>query len=106
MRSTKPGTAISSAEVVHASAHGFWLHLRPHAREVFLAFRTFPWFADATIRELSTIEVERGRLLRWPALDVDLDLERIEHPERYPLVARRRRARRARVAGETRQTSR
>ncbi len=106
MTSAKPGTAISSAEVVHASAHGFWLHLRPGAREVFLSFRTFPWFADATIRELSTIVVERGRLLRWPAVDVDLDLERIEHPERYPLVARGRRARRPRGARETRQASR
>jgi hypothetical protein len=26
--------------------------------------------------------------LHWPDLDVDLDLERIEHPERFPLVAR------------------
>jgi hypothetical protein len=23
----------------------------------------------------------------WPELDVDLDLERIEHPEKFPLVA-------------------
>ena len=24
----------------------------------------------------------------WPDIDVDLDLERIKHPDRFPLVAR------------------
>jgi hypothetical protein len=24
----------------------------------------------------------------WPELDVDLDLERVEHPEKFPLVAK------------------
>ena len=25
---------------------------------------------------------------RWPELDVDLDLDRIAHPEKYPLIAK------------------
>jgi uncharacterized protein DUF2442 len=71
--------------------------------ELFLAFRLFPWFTDATIAELSHIEVERGHVLRWPALDIDLDVSRIEYPERYPLVARgRSRPRRTRRTGAPR----
>jgi hypothetical protein len=93
MRSNKHGGATSGAEVVHVSSHGFWVFLEARDRELFLPFRQFPWFADASIRELSRIEVERDHILRWPGLDVDLDVDRIEHPERYPLVARSLRAR-------------
>ena len=97
MRSARRGRSTSVAEVVHVSGRGFWLFWEPLRRELFLPFRAFPWFAEATIRELSTIEVERGHVIRWPALDVDLDVHRIERPERYPLVSRgsARRPRRA-----------
>jgi hypothetical protein len=35
------------------------------------------------------LNVTRVRVghLRWPDLDVDLSVESIEHPERYPLVS-------------------
>src|SRR5512145_325244 len=89
MRSARPGSATSTAEVVHVSAHGFWIFLEPPGRELFLPFRSFPWFVDATIRQLAAIEVERGHVVRWPELDVDLDVDRIEQPERFPLVSRK-----------------
>ena len=88
MKSGKRGTSTSAAEVVHVSSRGFWLFFEPLKRELFLPFSAFPWFADATIRQLSTIEVERDHVVRWPELDVDLDVSRIEQPERYPLVSR------------------
>jgi hypothetical protein len=69
------------------SAHGFWIYLEPQERELFLAFRLFPWFAYASIRELSAIEVRRDHL-HWSALDNDLDVDRIENPTRYPLVSK------------------
>ncbi len=87
MKSVKRGSATSTAEVVHVSIHGFWIMLDPPGRELYLPFEKFPWFREATIRQLSHIEVERRHLIRWPDLDVDLDVDRIEHPERYPLVA-------------------
>ena len=87
MRSARRGGGTSAAEVVHVSAHGFWLFLEGLERELYLPFSEFPWFADATIRQLSRVDVERGHILRWPELDVDLDVSRIEHPERYPLVS-------------------
>jgi hypothetical protein len=93
MKSAKRGRLTSVVEVVHVSAHGFWLFLEPPGRELFLPFGSFPWFADATIRQLSTVVVERGHVVRWPELDVDLDVRRIEDPERYPLVSRQPAAR-------------
>jgi hypothetical protein len=87
MKSARRGNATSVAEVINVSNRSFWVLLDPSGRELYLSFRDFPWFAEATIRQLCSVEVERGHILRWPDLDVDLDLERIEHPERYPLVA-------------------
>jgi hypothetical protein len=88
MRSKKHGSGTSPSEVFQVSKEGFWLYLEAVRKEYFLPFRQFPWFQDATYRQLSCVLVERNRILSWPELDVDLDLERIEHPERFPLIAR------------------
>ena len=106
MKSAARGTSTSAAELLNVSAHGFWLFLEPIGRELFLPFREFPWFRDATIAELCHVEVEHGHILRWPDLDVDLDVARIEQPERYPLISAgtvgSARARKTRTAARTR----
>jgi len=68
------------------SAHGLWLLL--DGREVFLSFREFPWFAHATIEQLAAVERPSRHHLYWPALDIDLAVESLDHPERYPLLSR------------------
>ena len=82
-----PGTATSKAEVTRVSLHGLWV--RVDGRELFLSFEEFPWFRGATAVQVSNVERPRARYLRWPDLDVDLTLDSIEHPEKYPLVSRR-----------------
>jgi hypothetical protein len=72
--------------VTNVSAHGFWL--LADDREIFVGFDRFPWFLDATIRALTNVERPRPSHLRWPDLDVDLDVESLHHPDRYPLVSR------------------
>ena len=89
MKSEKRGSVTSTVEVMQVSQRGFWLYLAAAKQEYYLSFEHFPWFADATVRQLSRVEVERGHILHWPELDIDLDLSRIEHPEHYPLVAAR-----------------
>ncbi len=75
-----------AAEVTDVSPEGFWLLL--DGRELFVPFKQFPWFADATVQQITNVERPNEHHLRWPALDVDLALESIEHPERYPLLSR------------------
>jgi hypothetical protein len=57
-------------------------------RELYLPFAQFPWFREAPIAALAEIERPSPRHLFWPQLDVDLTLESIEEPSRYPLVSR------------------
>ena len=88
MKSSARGRRTSGvdAEVVSISPHGLWLALAD--REYQLPFDHFPWFRDATVAQIGHVVVEHGTHLRWPDLDVDLDLESIEHPERFPLMSR------------------
>jgi len=81
-----PGASSSEAEVTNISRHGFWILV--DERELFVPFDEFPWFRDATVGAILGVERPHPHHLCWPELDVDLTLESIEHPERYPLKAK------------------
>lgn len=81
-----PGTDTSAVEVTHISRHGLWLLL--DEREFFLPFEEFPWFAEAPVGAILNVERPQPHHLYWPELDVDLSVDSIEHPERYPMRAR------------------
>lgn len=85
MKSGMLGRSTSRAEVANVSPHGFWLFVGE--RELFLAFKNFPWFRDASIRQISNVELPSSHHLYWPDLDIDVAIESIEHPEKYPLVS-------------------
>jgi hypothetical protein len=81
-----PGPATSEAEVTNISKHGFWLLVE--GRELFLPFAEFPWFKQAPVEAILRLERPTPCHLYWPDLDVDLSLDSIEHPERYPLKSK------------------
>lgn len=86
MTSAKPGKRTSVAEVTNVSKHGFWLLIG--GKERFVAFEQFPWFRDAPIGHLLNVELPSAHHLYWPDLDVDIAVESIDHPERFPLVSK------------------
>lgn len=75
--------SASDVEVARILPHGFWLVI--DSREVFLLFEDFPWFLDAPVRALLNVERPQPQHLRWPDLDVDLTIDSITRPWRYPL---------------------
>ena len=81
-----PGNVISAPEVTHISPHGVWLLLGDE--EMLLPFEKFPWFRKATIDQITHVEWPTPDHLYWPALDIDLAVSSIRHPEAFPLVAR------------------
>ncbi len=86
MTSAVLGKGTSAVEVTNVSKHGFWLLLG--GEELFVPFATFPWFRDAPIGKLTEVELPSPHHLYWPALDVDLAVASIRHPEQFPLVSR------------------
>ena len=85
MKSALPGPSISPAEVTNVSTHGFWVFVGE--RELFVPFSQFPWFREASVREITNVQLPSPHHLYWPDLDIDLAVESIEHPEKFPLVS-------------------
>ena len=86
MVSAALGSSTLAVEVANVSKHGFWLLLGD--QEVFLPFEDFPWFKDAPIGKLLNVERPSDRHLYWPDLDIDLAVDSLFHPERFPLISR------------------
>ena len=72
-------------EVTNISSHGLWIF--SNNKELFLSYDDFPWFKEKTISEITNVESMGEGHLYWEKLDIDLSIDMIEHPERYPLQA-------------------
>ncbi len=83
MNSSTLGFDTSVVEVSHIDMRGLWLYV--DGTEHYLPFSEFPWFAEATVRQISNIERVGRNHFHWPDIDVDLTLDMIDHPENYPL---------------------
>ena len=84
MTSTKLGESTSVVEISNISSHGLWLFVAD--REYFLPYSEFPWFRDATIKQICDVQLLHGYHLFWQQLDVDLELDSLKTPEKYPLT--------------------
>jgi hypothetical protein len=87
-KSTLPGKRTSGVEVTNVSEHGFWLLLG--AEELFVPYEQFPWFKGVPRSKLSNVERPQPHHLHWPDLDVDLAVESIRDPAKFPLIAKPR----------------
>ncbi len=63
---------------------GIWL--LANDREYFLSHDRYPWFKDATVKEIHNVQLLHGMHLHWPDLDVDLEMAALDQPEKYPLT--------------------
>ena len=84
--SLKHGRNTLEIEVTNISSHGLWI--LSNEKEYFLSYEQFPWFKDKTVNDITHVESLGQDHLYWENLDVDLSLEMIEHPERFPLQAK------------------
>jgi hypothetical protein len=80
------GIHTLGAEVTQIDNQGIWLLIGD--KESFLSFETFPWFRSASVSAIHSVELLNELHLHWPDLDIDLAIELIEHPERFPLVSK------------------
>ena len=92
------GNAIS-VSVENITPWGIWLFVR--GKEYFLSYADYPYFKDQVLSSIQNVQLFHGYHLYWPRLDVDLEIDNLEHPEKYPLrsltTPRRRRISRGRV---------
>ena len=86
MSSRPLGTTSSDVEVTNISSHGVWL--LAGTKELFMSYEDFPWFRDESIGKILHVEEPSPGHFYWPELDVDVGIDTIEHPDRFPLKAK------------------
>jgi hypothetical protein len=89
MHSATPGNPISAVEVLGTTPEAF--RLRVGEQELAIAYADFPWFREATRAQIDDVALPFPGHLRWEQLDIDLAVESIIHPGKFPLVAATRR---------------
>jgi hypothetical protein len=71
---------------INISSFGLWLLIGN--TEYFVPYDKYPWFQNATLLDIYNFEVFNGKQLHWPTLDVDIDVDCLENPHKYPLIAK------------------
>ena len=86
----------TSVKVSQITSDGFWLHLPKES--YYISRAKYPWFKDATHREIQDVRLRPSRLeheddcdgfvefgdkLRWEALDLDFGTNSFKNPEKF-----------------------
>ncbi|MBS1257171.1 MAG: hypothetical protein MAG551_00207 [Candidatus Scalindua arabica] len=85
MKSLKSGKGIS-ASVENITPSGIWIFV--NGKEYFLNYDQYPYFRDQTLKSIQNVKLLHGFHLHWPDLDVDLEIDNLENPEKYPLISK------------------
>ncbi len=86
MKSSNHGKNIL-VSVENITPFGIWLFVK--GREYFLSYKDYPYFRDQTLKSIQGVQLIHGYHLYWPELDVDLEIDNLENPEKYPLKWKR-----------------
>jgi hypothetical protein len=72
-----------SASIENITPFGIWLWVKE--KEYFLSYKDSPYFKNQTLSSIQNVQFSHGYHLYWPELDVDLEIDNLENPEKYPL---------------------
>ena len=76
-----------SVDVLMINDRGIMISVQ--GQDYFLSYNRVPWMKDATINEVLDVRMSGKNAIEWPKLDVDLEVDSLKHPERYPLLIKR-----------------
>ena len=85
MKLLKRGKNIS-VSVENITPFGLWMYVKE--KEYFLSYKDYPYFKEQTLRSIQNVQLLHGFHLYWPELDVDLEIDNLENPQKYPLKSR------------------
>jgi hypothetical protein len=51
-----------------------------------MSYKEYPFFEKAPIKAVAFIEIDSMGNLHWPELDVDIEVDSLRNPEKYPLI--------------------
>ncbi|MBM3405537.1 MAG: DUF2442 domain-containing protein [Bacteroidetes bacterium] len=84
MNLSKNGINTSISSVTSIEELGFWVLIED--QEYFIPFDDYPAFLNATIDEIFDVTMVGPSQLSWGKLDIDIELDALMEPHRFPLV--------------------
>jgi hypothetical protein len=84
-KNISPDNALEQAQITSIEQDGFWL--LTEEGEFFVPFERYPTFRKAKVEQIFHFEQDDDAFY-WPDLDIDIELDALKHPERYPLIFR------------------
>jgi hypothetical protein len=85
MKLSKHGENIL-VSIENITPFGIWIFVKE--KEYFLTYKDYPYFRDQTLKSIQNVQLLHSYHLYWPELDVDLEIDNLENPEKYPLKSR------------------
>lgn len=80
-------TQTTSVSVLMINSQGLMLSVL--GNDYFVSYNRLPWLQDARVADVLNVRMSGKHAIEWPALDIDLEVESLQHPERFPLVMKR-----------------
>jgi len=85
LKSLKNGKNILIS-VENITPFGIWIFVK--GKEYFLSYEDYPYFKEQTLSSIQNVQLLHGYHLYWRDLDIDLEVNNLEHPEKYPLKSK------------------
>ena len=85
--SNKNTENISSVRVLSVMPTGILISVMN--KDYFISFNRLPWFQDAKLSDILDVSMFGRMGIKWDKLGVELEIESLEYPEKYPLVIKR-----------------
>lgn len=79
--------AAHICSVLMIDAQGMMLSVL--GQDSFVSYNRVPKLRDARVSSALNVRMAGPNAIEWPELDVDLEIESLKHPERYPSVMTR-----------------
>lgn len=77
----------TSVSVLMINTQGIMLSVL--GNDYFISYNRMPRLKDARICDVLNVQMVGRVAIGWVALDIDLEIESLKHPERYPLIMKR-----------------
>ena len=84
---SKNNTNGTSVSVLMINAQGILINVG--GQDFFLSYNRIPWMREASIKDVLDVQMCGNEAIEWPRLDVDLEIDSLRYPERYPLLIKR-----------------
>jgi len=85
MKSLRHGKNIL-VSVENISPFGIWNFVKE--KEYFLSYNDYPYFKDQTLSSIQNVQLLHSYHLYWPELDIDLEIDNLENPQKYSLKSK------------------